>query len=109
MPFSPRRLQAGERELGGDVFGGEFSAACARAAAFEQIERQESDMGTNSFGIDGVCGRACRGRQTRNGGNELRLLSVHSACRNKHRGRKKRNSQALHSISIQQEFVVAEV
>jgi hypothetical protein len=53
-----RRLNSSERELGGNVFGGQLPAAGAGTAAFEQIEREEADMGTNLLRIDGDGGGA---------------------------------------------------
>ena len=64
-------LEAGERELRGDVFGGKLGAARAGAAAFEQIEREEAHVGANLLGIDGSgCGAGC-GRQACDGGNRF--------------------------------------
>src|ERR1035438_2891090 len=49
-------LEAGEGELGGDVFGGEIASADAGAAAFEKIVGEEADVGANFFGVDGGFG-----------------------------------------------------
>ena len=45
-------LQAVERELRGDVFGGDVAAALADAAAFEQVAREKLDVRANFFRID---------------------------------------------------------
>ena len=55
-----RRLKAGKRKLRGNVLGGELVSACARPAAFQQIERQEAHMCANFFRIDGCrCDARC--------------------------------------------------
>jgi hypothetical protein len=45
-------LQAIERELRGDIAGGDIAAACAGAAPLQQIVRQELNVGANPVGTD---------------------------------------------------------
>ncbi len=49
-------FEAVEGELGGDVLGGDFAAAEAGAAAFEEIVGEELDVGADLFGVDGGLG-----------------------------------------------------
>ena len=50
-------LEAVDGELGGDVFGGDFAAAEAGAASFEEIVGEKLDVGADLFGVDGgFCG-----------------------------------------------------
>jgi hypothetical protein len=49
-------FEAVEGELGGDVLGGDFAAAEARAASFEEIVGEEAHVGADLFGVDGGLG-----------------------------------------------------
>ncbi|MEI9811323.1 MAG: hypothetical protein WDO18_01010 [Acidobacteriota bacterium] len=48
-PVVAHRLRANQRELGGDVIGGEIAAWCARAAAFEKVAGKELYVRANAF------------------------------------------------------------
>ncbi len=56
-------LQAIEPELGGDVFGGDVAATLSGAAAFEEVEREEADVGADVLGIDFLEGGDGVGRE----------------------------------------------
>ncbi len=60
----------------GDVLGGDFAAAEAGAAAFEEIVGEELDVGTDFFtfdgGLGGFDGRRYRLRQYAGGEGEKR-------------------------------------
>jgi hypothetical protein len=48
VPLSP----AGLSELGGDVFGGQFAAAQAGIATFEEVVGEVLDVGADVGGVD---------------------------------------------------------
>src|SRR5208282_1128471 len=58
-----RGLQAIERKLGGDVFGGNVAAALAGASSLKQIVGEEADMGLDAVGTNALqCGDGGRGK-----------------------------------------------
>ena len=56
-------LQSVERELGGDVLGGDVAAALSGAATLEKIMREKADVGLDVLGMDCLQGDdGCSGK-----------------------------------------------
>ena len=54
-------FQTGKGELSRNILGCQLGAALAGAASFQQVKREKTDVGADSLGVDGGCGRT-RGR-----------------------------------------------
>ena len=91
------RLEAVERKLGRNVFGGQLIPARTRPAAFEQIERQELHVGANLFAVDGSGGGAGGCGQAR---VHQALRVVARRANAEARARKAKHAQVRYTISL---------
>ena len=90
-------LDTGHGELGCNVFGGQFRAARAGAAAFQQVKREKTYMGAHLLGIDG-CGGCARGLRQTGNFRDGWLLGMN--CDKQAEGKSEKSEIAMHGDSL---------